>query len=558
MNRIPLRFAGFAALAALGPSVHAQTSVNPKAVRAVRVAEAHESALPPAALRYVRQGDAELGSGNFTGAASLYARAAAEAPGALLPRLLLGVALSSAGQTKLAVDQLRQARRIAEDDLLTAFLLIGALEAYGDPAGSQDLYLQTVRDPRFRPPGRSGFDASGSLARLRSASLIFPRSPVVALLLGDALQLADSPVDAESAYRLSLRLAPRWIKPRVNLARLQIAEGGPGLAVETLEGALRQDPGNIAARTTLGEALVRAGRPKEAIVTVQRLEHVESASVLSVLAQASLGEGRLDDARKYGARLQKSAPNDPSARVVQGEVLKKQGDFGGAADAFGQALKLTRASGLFDAQPSLLRSLAEAQLSAGRPADALLTVKEALDAEPDLAAIWHRLAAQSHEALGDRIAMEDSLRAALDAERSLVPADTLAALERRSLIEKTLAYYRTQLSIARTGVGASALGGGVSVAGGSVSKAAEVRCLAALGHLYRFQSDLAQEISVRRDLCAIRGAGLDWFLLAEAQERQGERADALASYRQALRRGGLSSATTVRAQARIKSLSFRP
>ena len=540
---------GFAILA-LGSAAVAQAP-SPVALAA------RESYSPEAAAQ-VQEGDAAMGKSDFRAAVAGYARAVELAPGSVLPRLLLGVALSSSGRLKLAVDQYQAARKLAEDDVLTAFLLYGALESHGDAAAAHQLYLETVRDPRFRASGSSSFDADASLSRLQIGLARFPASPILHLLTGDAYQLSDQQPKAERSYRESLRLAPRWIKPRVNLARLLIAQGQPTRAVDILESALRQDPGNVPARTTMGEALVRAGRPREAILTVQSLEHSDSASVLNVLAQANLRTGRLPEAKKYADRAQKSAPNDPSGSVVQGEGLRKQGDFRGAADAYGQALKVSRSIGLFEAQPSLLRSLAETQLAAGRPADALSTLKEAMATEPDLTAIWQRLAAQAHEALGDRIAMEESLRAALDADPAPVPQDTLNALARQSLIEKTVAYYLTQRDIARSGVGATVGPGGVTVSGGKVSRNIEVRCLAALGHLYRFQSDAPREVSSRRELCALRGTGTDWLLLAQAQERSTERQDALASYRQALSRGGLSAASWSQVQARIKALESRP
>lgn len=513
--------------------------------------------LPAESARLVRSGDSAMARADVGTAVGHYVRAAQAAPNALLPRLLAGVALTSSQRLKLAADSFKEAHRLAESDLLTTFMLIGSLEAIGDQAAAQELYLQTARDPRFRAAGRPGFDASSSLAYLRQASAAFPGSPTIALLIGDAQQLMGAFPQAEAAYRQSLKLAPKWVRPRLNLARVQIAQGQSHRAVETIEAALREDPDNVPARIAKGEALVRAGKPKEAILTVQKLEHIDSATVLNILARANLSQGKLNAAENYADRAQKSSPRDPNASVMQGVVRSKQGDFTGAASAYTQALKLTRESGLFDAQPSLFRALAEAQLSAGRPADALGTLKEAAEQEPDLVPIWERLSAQAHESLGNRTAMEEDLRQALEAEQGLSPQETLQAINKRGLIEKEIAYYVTQLSIARTGVGAANAATGVSVTGGTPSKANEIRCLSALGYLYRFSDDAGQEVEVRRDLSQLRGTGIDWFLLAEAQERKQERSDALASYQQAMNKGGLTRVAWERAKARIKVLESR-
>jgi tetratricopeptide (TPR) repeat protein len=518
----------------------------------------HEAdVLSALAAAHVRNGDAALARGELSGAVAQYTRAAQAAPGALLPRLLAGIALTSSQRLKLARESFQAAHRIAESDPLTTFLLIGAQEALGESGEAQDLYLQTARDPRFRAAGRPGFDTSSSLAFLKKAAEAFPQSPVIPLLAGDAHQLMGNLDDANAAYRKSLKLAPKWLRPRINLARVQTLQGQPHRAVETVEAALRQDPDNVPARIAKGEALMRAGRPKEAIVAVQALQHIDNVSVLNLLAQANLSQGKLGVASGYASRARKSAPHDPGTSTLQGVVLSRQGDFAGAASAFNQALKLTRESGLFDAQPSLFRALAEAQLSASRPADALATLKEAADLEPDLVPIWERLSAQAHEALGERLAMEEDLRQALEAEIGLNPQETLQAIVRRGLIEKFVAYYQTRLQIARTGVGASAAATGISLAGGTPSPNNVVRCLAALGYLMRASDDARREVSYRRELCEKRGQGTDWLLLAEAQERLGELPDALASYRQALGKGGLTRTAWEKAKTRIKALERR-
>jgi tetratricopeptide (TPR) repeat protein len=526
------------ALAGL-PSLALAQQENPLPLVNKRV-ESPADVLPSATVGFLRTGDGALGRGDLNAAVGQYVRATQSAPDALLPRLLAGVTLTSAQRLKLAQTHFQAAHKLAESDLLTTFLLIGALESVGDAASAQELYLQTARDPRFRAAQRPGFDASGSLAYLQQASASFPKSPVIPLLIGDAQQLMGKLPEAERAYRQSLALAPRWIKPRLNLARLQIAQGQPQRAVETVEGALRQDPANVPARIAKGEALVRAGKPKEAIIAVQSLSHIDNVSVLTILAQASLSQGKLGAADTYAARARRTAPRDPGVRVVQGVVRSKQGDFAGAASAFGQALQLTRESGLFDAQPSLFRALAEAQLSAGRPVDALSTLKEAAEQEPDLTSIWGRLSASAHESLGDRVALEENLHRALQAERGLSAQETLLAISRRSLSEKFVGYYLTQREAARTGA--------------TPSKEKEIACLAALGYLYHGSDNASREVSVRRELCALRGSGMDWMLLADAQERLGELVDARTSYQKALSQGGLARTVWDRAKARLKAL----
>jgi tetratricopeptide (TPR) repeat protein len=511
--------------------------------------------LPAASVTAIRAGDRALRGGEFSAAAAQYARSAEAAPRAVLPRLLVGVALSAARRPDLAAAQFQAATQRAGDDLLAVLLLQGCIAERGDSAGAQALYLDAVR--RFSRPGRPGLDASRSVTRLKAAVAVFPESPIAWLLLGDAYQVSETFEPADRAYRRAMVLAPTWAKPRVNLGLLLLAQNKPEQAVVVFEAALRSDPDNVAARLAMGEAQLKSGRNADAIVTYRRIERAPQVAAFANtgLAQASVNLRRYDDAIRYLDTAQNVAPRDPAPVTARAQVQITRGDYSGAADSLKAALRLSQEGGLFSARPSLLRALAEAQLSAHRPKDALETLRQAVQVEPDSAPAWHRLSAHAYEEMGDRAEMEQALRRALDAETDLFPQDTLNAIAARGLVEKFLAAYRTDLEAARTGVGTRrSSDGDLRIVSGTITPAGQVRCLAALGQLYRYQESASDEVAVRRDLCAQRGLGRDWFLLAEAQERLGERADARASYGQALTRGGLPVPIQTRARQRIAAL----
>ena len=83
------------------------------------------------ALAELKSGDRNLGLGEFAAATGSYIRAMEAAPNSLVARWSLGLALSALRRSPaLAVQQYREATRIAEDDLITALLLQGALQEY--------------------------------------------------------------------------------------------------------------------------------------------------------------------------------------------------------------------------------------------------------------------------------------------------------------------------------------------------------------------------------------------------------------------------------------------
>ncbi|WP_394796153.1 tetratricopeptide repeat protein [Armatimonas sp.] len=512
------------------------------------------------ALAELKSGDRNLGLGEFAAATGSYIRAMEAAPNSLVARWSLGLALSALRRSPaLAVQQYREATRIAEDDLITALLLQGALQEYGDRGAAQQVYLDTVR--RFSRPGQPGLDASGSLKRIEAALKQCPNSPVLALLQGDALQIELRFQEAGLSYRRAIGSAPYWPKPKINLGLSYLAQGKANQAVLTLEGALKTDPANPRALLAMGDAQFQSGNHSGALKLYNQLSQVESVAVPAATgaARASMALGQASVAVSNLKSVQKRAPKDPTPVAALADIQMKTGSFAEAADSYASALKLSEEGGLFAARPSLQRALAEAQLSAKRPTDAQRTLQKALQEDPENEALWRRLLAQSYLEQNDRPAAEMELKRALNNERSLFPQETLQAIAAEGWTEKFIAGYQADLAGARTGVrGSSSTQTGIVVRSVPISKENEIVALAGLAHLLRFTSAVRDEVSVRRDLVHLRGSGADWFLLAQAQERLGDNADARASYGQAGRKGDLSSAIQKLAIERIRKLASLP
>ena len=83
--------------------------------------------------------------------------------------------------------------------------------------------------------------------------------------MGLAYQADDRLDDAKTAFDAAIELQPQLLEARSNKALIQIEQGQLENALETLEDALRQDPGHATSLVNKGAALHRMGRIKEAI-----------------------------------------------------------------------------------------------------------------------------------------------------------------------------------------------------------------------------------------------------------------------------------------------------
>lgn len=511
------------------------------------------------AIEFLRRGDKSLRAGELPDALTHYYRATSADPTLLIARWCLGVTLSAQRRASLAVKEYREATRLAEDDLITALLLQGALQENEEPGAAQQVYLDTVR--RFSLKGKTGLDASGSITRLQAALQRFPESPILTLLLGDAFQVNLRFDDAGRSYRRAIALAPSWPKPQINLGLSYLAQGKPQLAVEMLEGAMRIERNNPRALLALGDAQLQSGNNAGALKVYNQLTNVSSVAVPAAtgVARASMALGQASVAVASLKSARERAPRDPAPAAALADIQMQTGKYAEAVESYMSALKLSEEGGLFSARTSLQRSLAEAQLAAHRPAEAQQTLERALVSAPESAALWHRLLAKSLIEQNNRPLAEQELKRALVQEQALYPKETLEAIAAEGWTERFIASFRADLQGARTGVRSSTNApGGIVISSMPISKEGELVALAGLAHLLRFTSDVREEVSLRRELVRLRGSGADYFLLAQAQERLGEYTDARVSYGQAVKKGDLPRSLQDLSLARIRKLAGIP
>lgn len=385
----------------------------------------------------------------------------------------------------------------------------------------------------------SPVDTSTSVRRLQQAASRFPDSPVVALLLGDANQLAQRWAEADTQYRRAITLAPKWTKPRVNLGLSLLAQGRSTEAIRTFQDALALEPGNAQAQLGKGDAELRAGRSAAALRTYNNVANSRNSQVAAQAAtgigQAYVDRGQYADAYPFFNRARQLDPADPAPVAAMGEAQYRAGDYSGAADSYQAALRLSR-DGVFGSQAVLYRALAEAQLSARDAPGAVTTLQQAVGEVPASRPLWYRLWAQALFAQGDAAGGEGKLKAALEAEGSRYPIDALNALAAHGLITKAATDYAADLSTA-------------------ASADTRIRDLRALAHIARYRRDTKEEVSRREALLRLHPSGADWLALADAYDhRAGDPAAARAAYATALRFGDLSAASRRQISARLDTL----
>ncbi|MBC7805105.1 MAG: tetratricopeptide repeat protein [Akkermansiaceae bacterium] len=515
-----------------------------------------------------RNGDRAIQIGEFDDAARAYAQAVLRSPNDPVLRLLTGVSLTTIRKPDVAVAQFKVACRLTGDDLVASLLLQGALAQTGQSDAAQTVYLEAVR--RYGKPS-GGLDSSASLVRLKAALKTTPNSPILHLLVGDAYQIAENLPAANAAYRTAISFAPGWANPKVNLGLLRLAQDKPVEAVQLFESALKRDPENVALQFFRADAQREAGNLKGAIANYQRIQTRTAsrgktapinAQALTGLGQAYAAGGRLEDALTAFNQARVIAPTDPAPPAAIGEVQTKKRDFEAAAQNYKDALRLTKASGLFGTQAVLYQALAQTQIAGKQTNAALQTLERALREQPESAGLWHRLRGEAMLSVGNQIAAEAAFRASLDAQADagVFPQETLAVIASKGLLDDITAGYRANLSASGGGFARSmnTAPGSVGVIGrpADASPERETRALIALAAIAQYQSKTAEELAYREELTRRRSRGADWFALADAYDgRARDAAKAKQAYRQALNLGGLSDAQTERARLRMKQFA---
>lgn len=214
----------------------------------------------------------------------------------------LAVALRAAGRTDEAMAHYRTA-------------------AAEEPAAHYALGFELGRSGRF---DEAEHELAAYIAQLPEGELV----PSASLLRGQALVNLGRPVDAERAFRETLRMAPTNPDVRLALADLLNAQGRPAEALPLYRAQLERTPDSPETLRGIGIALYATGRGADAVLVFERVVALRPGDPdpLVNLGNVLASEGRLAEATtRYRAALA-LAPSRPSLMSALALVLAASGE----------------------------------------------------------------------------------------------------------------------------------------------------------------------------------------------------------------------------------------
>lgn len=260
--------------------------------------------------------------------------------------------------------------RLAEGDVVgaTRDLQIAFDKAPGDAVVANALANTMLR---------SG-DAKGALVVAQRAAEAAPGNPLAFNLLGTIRLANGDAAGARAAFDNALKIQPDYLSVRLNLARLDIAEGRPEPARALYAEMLRKNRADPVAMYESGLLEQRLGNLDEAIRWFEKAVAERPDDVLAGLAliraKAASGEhaGALEAAKALAARRN----TDLGVLEALAESHIRVGDQRAAQ----QTLRdMTRLAG-FDT-PVLVR-IGYLQLQAGAPGEAAYAAQKAIQGQP--------------------------------------------------------------------------------------------------------------------------------------------------------------------------------
>jgi arylsulfatase A-like enzyme/Tfp pilus assembly protein PilF len=245
---------------------------------------------------------------------------------------------------------------------------------------------ETLKQFNLAPPARARQETADTIERLRSLGYIGggtaavrekytdaddPKRLVVIeqmLTRGTDAWRAGRADEAAALFQEIIATRPDTEDAYRKLALVYWRTGRPGLAIETLETALRNGVTQTEVRVKLGQYLAEAGQPGKAI---SLLESVDDPDALVALGNAYVVSGRNADAVRTFRHLLEIDPDNALGHENLGTARLQAKDYKGAETALRRALQLD--PGL----PAAYTALGVVLASTGRQTEAIEAWKRA-------------------------------------------------------------------------------------------------------------------------------------------------------------------------------------
>ncbi|MBA3033097.1 MAG: PEP-CTERM system TPR-repeat protein PrsT [Rhodocyclaceae bacterium] len=324
-----------------------------RADRAIEVLEAYLKVQPADGQAMVLLGSAYMSKGQHARAVS-FMKQALETRDAPEFRTVLGLSLIRSGQAVSAIPELEAALKLNPGQTQAATALIA-------------LYLKAGQTAK-------AVALAEGLVKQQPANAEFLN------LLGVTKRHAGSQAAARKAFEQAIKLNNKLVSPKLNLARIEIAEKAFDAAALRLDTILRADDKNTEAMFEMGALSEQRGQLPEAQRWLEKAadsagpKEVRWALALSDFHMRHGKPGPALDAAKVASS---KAPEDLSVLIILARVQLANNDNAGAKNTLSTATRVAEFNPAVQVQIALL------QLAANHPAGAAYSLEKALSGQPD-------------------------------------------------------------------------------------------------------------------------------------------------------------------------------
>ncbi len=264
---------------------------------------------------------------------------------------------------------------------------MGFLQVAGQQTDQGLLALRTAFD---REPGQPQVAMALAMLYLRRddarnarqvADALVRKMPGDALahnLLGVVRAATQQPVEARVAYARALKLQPDLLAARLNLARLDMAEGRFDSARKDVSALLVARPRNVQVLVEMARLEMATDRLEAARQLLEKARSVAPGDVAAGLELLEVHRrlGAPGAALDLARQLSEQRPDDPFVLETLGRAHLAVGDASGARGAFARLARMA------DRNPERLVTIGQLQLAAGAANDAGASAEKALAVKP--------------------------------------------------------------------------------------------------------------------------------------------------------------------------------
>ncbi len=333
-------------------------------------------------------GMSELNRGNTAAGIAGLERAVRVEPGSMILRGELAKAYIEAGETGLAISELRTILDSGGDRRQTETLLVLAHLRAGDHSNAINQVLEMVSlepdDPAILALAGNVFDASGdhveARAWFRRALDKQPGFPPATLALANVEELDGNYAEASLLYEQLVNTGMESVIPMLALARVAERQGDSDALLEWLQRAMTHAPNDIKPRLFLAEYYLREGKHEAARSLVTKALELEPGepALLALSGRIFMAGKKYRQALQPLQTLVSAEPSSSTARMLLGECYFQLGRLEDARRELKVALEHSQGD---VSAPALL---AKVEIRAGDHDQALKYSREIQQAFPEL------------------------------------------------------------------------------------------------------------------------------------------------------------------------------